>query len=68
MLCRLIVYPIGVWIWFRGPAESLSGSWTTQVPERPAAQGSRLEDSGVWGWTRVVRPPANRDRGGSVFY
>ena len=38
------------------------------IPERPAAEGSRLEDSGVWGWTRVVRPPYNRARGGSGFY
>ena len=38
------------------------------IPERPAAEGSRLEHSGVWGWKCVVGPPGNRGRGGSVFY
>ena len=25
------------------------------IPERPAAEGSRLAHSGVWGWRRVVQ-------------
>ncbi len=30
-------------------AESLSGSWSAELLERPAAVGSHLVDSGVWG-------------------
>ena len=38
------------------------------IPERPAAEGSRLEDSGVWGWRRAAQLPEIRDGGGSVLY
>ena len=38
------------------------------IPERPAAEGSRLEHSGVWGWRRVAEHAANRVVCGSGFY
>ena len=45
----------GVFLWLVGccmAAESLSGSWSAQVPERPAAVGSRcVPPEGVWGVT-----------------
>ncbi len=41
-----------VFLWLVGvpmAIESLSGSWSAQVPERPTAVGSRLAYLGVWG-------------------
>ena len=49
-----VTHPIWAGFVVGGSAESLSGSWSALVvvavfPERPAAEGSRLAHSGVWG-------------------